>query len=318
MFGDPTHDAEAKPTAKDVESPRIGTQQLTIGQKATLACLLEVSAPKPGNVHRGADFDDLTFNDFMLSAVAVGPIMDRAVGQPVGQTVLQSIRATQLLVKSNTNLGIVLLLAPIAAVPIDQALAHGLPTVLSRLTAADSADVYEAIRLARPGGLQRIDRLDIAEAVPPQLLDAMQHAAAWDLIARQYVTRFDLVLNSVAPWLESGRLHGWSLPDSIVYTHVRLLAQQRDSLVARKCGGEMADNVMRWASRVLESGQPGDEAYHEALSDFDFWLRSDGHRRNPGTTADLIAAGLFTLLRDDRLPVETSVEKSNTLGFPSR
>jgi len=48
----------------------------------------------------------------------------------------------------------------------------------------------------------------------------------------------------------------------------------------------------------LAAGRPGDAAYHEAVSDLDFWLRSDDHRRNPGTTADLVAAGLFVALRE--------------------
>ncbi len=274
---------------------------LSIGQCATLACLLEVSAPKPGNVHRGADFDNLTFNDFVISAVAIAPFMDRATSQPVGQTVLQSISATQQLVRTNTNLGVVLLLSPLATVPLNQPLAAGLHPVLSNLSAADSANVYAAIRLAQPGGLGRIDDLDIAGKAPDNLLDAMQLAAGWDLVARQYVTGFATVFNCVAPWLLEGQAAGWSLTDSIVHAHVRLLAQEPDSLIARKCGRDAAAHITRLASSILETGQPGDEAYNAALADFDFWLRSDGHRRNPGTTADMIAAGLFTLLRDNLL-----------------
>jgi triphosphoribosyl-dephospho-CoA synthase len=275
---------------------------LTIGQCATLACLLEISAPKPGNVHRGADFDDLTFDELSISAVAIGPGMERASTQPVGQTVLQSIRATRQLVRTNTNLGIVLLLSPLAAVPRTQPLADGLHQVLSQLTAADSADVYAAIRLAQPGGLARIDRMDIASAPPASLLDAMRHAESWDLIARQYVTGFETVFSSVAPRLLSGHAAGWSLANSIVHAQLRLMAEEPDSLIARKCGMDVAIQAACRAASILDSGQPGDESYHEALADFDFWLRSDGHRRNPGTTADLIAAGLFTLLRDDLLP----------------
>jgi triphosphoribosyl-dephospho-CoA synthase len=81
-----------------------------------------------------------------------------------------------------------------------------------------------------------------------------------------------------------------------------LIAQHGDSLIARKCGPEMAKKAATIAGQVLSSGKPGDETYYEALADFDFWLRSDGHRRNPGTTADLIAAALFAGLRDGLLP----------------
>ncbi len=66
--------------------------QLTIGQSATLACILEAAAPKPGNVHRAADFDDATLNDFLASAVAIGPAMEDASTNGVGRTVLEAIR----------------------------------------------------------------------------------------------------------------------------------------------------------------------------------------------------------------------------------
>ena len=95
----------------------------------------------------------------------------------------------------------------------------------------------------------------------------------------------------------------WSvaLTESIVHTHLAAIARHGDSLIARKCGGEVAAKVSLLAARTLEAGQPGDDDYHAALADFDFWLRSDGHRRNPGATADLIAAALFAGLRDGRL-----------------
>ena len=79
------------------------------------------------------------------------------------------------------------------------------------------------------------------------------------------------------------------------------LAEFPDSLVARKCGKKMAQEVSHRAAAVLNVDQPGSPAYGGALRSFDFWLRSDGHRRNPGTSADLIAAGLFVLLREERL-----------------
>ena len=76
-----------------------------------------------------------------------------------------------------------------------------------------------------------------------------------------------------------------------------------DSLIARKCGaGAVAAGFAAGRARCCEAGQPGDENYYAALADFDFWLRADGHRRNPGTTADLIAAALFAGLRDGLLP----------------
>jgi triphosphoribosyl-dephospho-CoA synthase len=110
------------------------------------------------------------------------------------------------------------------------------------------------------------------------------------------------VLDELVPALVAGRESGWSLTEAIVHAHVRLMSEQHDSLIARKCGGETARRASALAGSVLAAGGPGDEPYYEALADFDFWLRADGNRRNPGTTADLVAAALFAALRDQRLP----------------
>lgn len=276
------------------------TPPLSIGQCATLACLLEATASKVGNVHRGADFENLTFTDFAISAVAIGPAMENAKTNGIGETLLAAIRATRQLVGTNTNLGMVLLLAPLAAVPCDEPLAGGIGKVLRSLTQEDCRLVYEAIRLAQPGGMGKVEEMDVATEAPSDLLVAMAAAAERDLVAKQYVTDFDLVLNQVAPWISESATR-WSLTDAIIHTHLRLLADYPDSLIARKCGLEMAQEVSTYAASVLTAGSPGDDSYHEAAADLDFFLRSDGHRRNPGTTADLIAAGLFALLRDGKL-----------------
>ncbi len=279
----------------------ISNLKFPIGQAATLACLLEATAPKVGNVHRGADFEELFFADFVTSAVAIGPAMEGARETGVGQAVLDAIAATRALVNTNTNLGMVLLIAPLAAVSLDQALADGIGIVLQNLTPRDSELVYEAIRLAQPGGMGRTDEMDVAAAAPPSLLTAMRHAAERDLIARQYVDNFALVLQEILPNLVAGQERGWSLIDAIVREHVRLISAYPDSLIARKCGLETAQKASAYAAQVLRAGDPGNENYHAALSDFDFWLRSDGNRRNPGTTADLIAGALFAGLREGLL-----------------
>jgi triphosphoribosyl-dephospho-CoA synthase len=270
----------------------------SIGQCATLACLLEATAPKVGNVHRGADFEDLTFTDFLASAVAIGPVMEEAQTAGVGRTVLDAVEATRQIAGTNVNLGIALLLAPLAAVPRDTLLKAGVAAVLSNLTPDDSRLVYEAIRLAQPGGLGTAEKMDVRGAHPALLVDAMAAARQRDLIARQYVENFSLVLDELAPALVQCRQRGWPLTDAIIRCHVELIARHGDSLIARKCGTEIAQQASAMAADVLAAGDPGDEDYYRALSDFDFWLRSDGHRRNPGTTADLMAAGLFAVLRE--------------------
>jgi triphosphoribosyl-dephospho-CoA synthase len=134
---------------------------LALGQCAELACLLEVSARKPGNVHPQASFEDLEFTDFLLSAQAIAPVIDRALELGVGGTVRECVIRTRALVRTNTNLGIALLLAPLSAVPATQPLELGLVDVLNRLTVEDSRLVFEAIRLAQPGGLGEVSEQDV-------------------------------------------------------------------------------------------------------------------------------------------------------------
>ncbi len=273
-------------------------QSLPTGACATLACLLEVCAAKPGNVYRGADFEDLTFADFLVSAVVIGPAMENASSQSVGRTVLAAVQATRAAVRTNTNLGTVLLLAPLAAVPRESSIASGLPAVLGSLDEDDARRVYDAIRLAAPGGLGSVSQADVAGLPSVSLIAAMQLAADRDLVARQYTNGFADVRERLVPWISEGLSNGWPLAEVIVWTHLQQMSASADSLIARKCGHQLAAESAARAGAVLESGVPGDEAYHRAVADLDFWLRQDGHRRNPGTTADLIAASLFVALRE--------------------
>ncbi len=272
----------------------------TLGSCATLACLWEATAPKPGNVYRGADFDDATYADFLTSAAVIGPAIEMAAGQGVGAAVLSAVQATQTAVATNTNLGTVLLLAPLAAVPREKSIANGIAEVLSACDEHDTRQVYQAIRTAHPAGLGKVQQADVQETPTIPLQEAMRLAASRDLVARQYTNHFQQV-QQVANSLSQGVQQGWPLAQSIVHSFLTLLAEHPDSLIARKCGDEDASEVSVRSAAVLAQGEPGQEDYERGLTELDFWLRSDGHRRNPGTSADLIAAGLFVLLRDDRL-----------------
>jgi triphosphoribosyl-dephospho-CoA synthase len=267
-----------------------------------LAAVWEVTAAKPGNVYRGADFEDVTFADFVTSAVAVGPALTAATEQGVGLTVLRAIQAARQAVGTNTNLGIILLLAPLAAVHRDRPLKTGIAEILAQLTPVDTQHVYRAIRLARPGGLGSAEVGDARHEHDPviTLLEAMRLASNRDLIARQYTTEFVDVFK-LADAIALRVADGWSLESAIIYEYVYLLSRQPDTLIARKCGFPIAEEASIRAETVWQSGVPGEASYHAALADLDFWLRSDGHRRNPGTSADLVAAALFVLLRDQRL-----------------
>ena len=271
---------------------------LSVGQCFALATIMEATVPKPGNIHRGADFEDASYPDFIVAATVVSPIIDLAAERPLGKTVLDSVAATRAAVATNTNLGTLLLVAPLAKVPAGVPLATGVADVLKSLTSQDTRDVYEAIRMAHPGGLGKVESADVAEAPPEDLIAAMRLAADRDLVARQYANEYQDVFETVVPWIRAAVAAGPDLPAAIVHVHVQLMARFPDSLIARRCGTDIALQSAARAQRVLDSGVPGDDAYDFGLSDLDFWLRADRHRRNPGTTADLIAAGLFVAIRD--------------------
>jgi triphosphoribosyl-dephospho-CoA synthase len=277
---------------------------LSLGQCATLACVLEASAPKVGNVHRDADFDDMTFIDLVTAAVAIGPAFDAVSPHRranVGLIIHDAIDAMRAAAGCNAYLGTVLLIAPLAAVPCDKTLLEGVRDVLSGLDRADAELVYDAIRRAKPGGLGRVDQADVTGPAPDDLVAAMRLAADRDLVARQYANGFATIFGETAPSLRAAIAAGASIADAIVHVQLETMSRYPDSLIARKCGLAIAQQSADRAAHVLAAGKPGDQAYHEALAGFDFWLRADGHRRNPGTTADLIAAALFALLRDGQL-----------------
>lgn len=280
-----------------------GDAGLTSGQLASLACLLEATAHKPGNVHRGADFAEMSYPDMLASAIAIGAALDTAASSGVGAATLQAIRLTRATVGKNTNLGTVLLLAPLAAAAAGHGFPASIATVLGGLTGDDARDVYSAIRLAQPGGLGQAEESDVYDEPPADLLNAMRAAKDRDLVACQYVNGFHEVIHVVLPAIERTWARRGKLLDAIVAAHVETMAAYPDSLIARKCGLLVAQEAAVRAQRTMDAGEYGDDAYHAELAELDFWLRADGHRRNPGTTADLVAAAVFVGLRDGRFPV---------------
>ncbi len=267
------------------------------GLCAQTACLWEATARKAGNVHRFQDFADLTYLDFALSAAAIAPILSQAPGQPVGQTVLQCIQATRQVVQSNSNLGMVLLLAPLSAVPEGEDLRAGLVRILADLSQEDARQVYQAIRLARPGGLGEVAEQDVRQEPTGSLRDVMRLAEDRDRIARQYCTDFADIFEEAAPAIVHGLQELGTLEGAIIQAQLHLLAAFPDSLIARKRGIEEAEDVGWRAQHVLDEGWPLERAGWIAYAELDAWLRAEGHQRNPGTTADLLTAALFVLLR---------------------
>ncbi len=264
--------------------------------------MLEATAAKPGNVHPRASFPDLTYFDFVKSAEAAAPALARAAEWGVGRAVFEAVRATRDVVSTNTNLGIVLLIAPLAAVPENTTLRDGIESVLTNLTCEDASWVYRAIRLAQPGGLGSEKHEDVAVEPTSTLREVMRLASDRDGVAAQYANGFAWVLDEGVRLLSTfadSFVTDWEL--ALIELQLCLMAMHPDTLIARKCGPETAAEASRQAQVILDAGGPATPLGNDLLAKFDLWLRSDGHRRNPGTTADLIAASLFAAFRDDLL-----------------
>ena len=278
---------------------------MTPGESARIACVAEVTAFKAGNVHLEAPFEDVTWVDFVVSAAVCAPLLDSAATRGIGRTVLACVEATRRAAGSNTNLGILLLLAPLCAADPGRPRREGVAHVLGGLTSDDAEAVYTAIRAAEPGGLGRVGASDVWAMPHGSLVDAMRLAADRDAVARQYVNGFDDVFR-LASRLGSSPP---PLDGAIVHTHLEQMAHEPDGLIRRKCGDAVACESQRRAGAVLESGWPGSPGAAAQFAELDRWLRGDGHRRNPGTSADLVTAGLFVALRDGAIesPYDWSV-----------
>src|SRR2546427_12088 len=169
-------DRRASARARDAAvTPPSARQAADVAAAAQLACLLEASAPKPGNVSPFASFRDATYEDFLASAAAIGPALAAAAERSLGATIRTAIEATARWAPSNTNLGLVLLLAPLARAalrPGDQPLRAQLAATLAATTVADARDAYVAIRSVAPGGLGRASEQDVAGTPTATLRDA--------------------------------------------------------------------------------------------------------------------------------------------------
>jgi triphosphoribosyl-dephospho-CoA synthase len=256
--------------------------------------VLEVSAEKPGNITPSHDFDDTTFEDMVRSAIAVGPPLGRAGQRGVGEAVLAAVEASRAVAPSNTNLGIALLLAPLARA----ALAGGelraqVGAVLRALDVADARAAYAAIRLAGAGGLEEPVEHDVRSEPEIGLREAMASAAERDSIASEYASDFALTFETGVPALAAALGDGLAVREAIVELHLRLLDAAPDTLIARKRGTEAAQRVSAGARAVLAAGGVRSEAGRETLRGFDASLRESGNALNPGTTADLVTAVVF-------------------------
>jgi triphosphoribosyl-dephospho-CoA synthase len=269
------------------------------------ACRDELEAPKPGNVHLFAAGHQMSAADFIRSAdAAAGPLCSAGAG--VGERILGAVEATFAVVGTNTNLGIILLCAPLAAAAEAESsdLEAGLAQVLADLDKNDAGLAFRAIVRAAPGGLGRAERHDVFEPATGTLREAMAAAADRDRIARQYVLAFEDVFDLGEPELRaaSQRWPDTSWPAFAVY--LRFLSAFPDSHIVRQHGAPAAEEVRRTATmfhkRVRSVRDPG-----TLMADILEWDSSLKRLDiNPGTSADLTVATLFAHRLRNILPTK--------------
>lgn len=266
-----------------------------VAQIAQISCLLEATAEKPGNVNRFKDAPDMRYTDFLLSAMAIGKAFQKAKELTVGEMIFQAIQDTHRYVNCNTNLGIVLLLAPLAKAYFEgEEFKTSLSRVLNSLSVEDAKLVYRAIRIANPGGMGKVKDYDVKEADPEiTLKEAMELARERDLIAREYVTDFQITFSLGSMELLKNWNETRNLLDSIVQTFLVLLSRFPDSKISRTKGMEVAKQVSNKAGKVLREGGVYSPEGRNSLKSFDLFLRKNG--LNPGTTADLVTSSLFVI-----------------------
>jgi triphosphoribosyl-dephospho-CoA synthase len=247
-----------------------------IAAAGQLACLLEVSAPKPGNVSPDRHFHDTRYEDFLASAVAIGPALAEANTTSLGRTIRRAVEDTLRWTRSNTNLGIVLLLAPLARAALQPqgTLRDRLGRVLAETTVDDAVEVYAAIRQARPGGLGHSAAEDVADRPTVTLQEAMALAAERDSIAGEYVTSFARTFETGVPALLGARREGLTWTDASVETYLALLESGTDTHIARRQRGSPGE---------LERCAPREEPAHRlGATPWPSWIVSCATRVTAG------------------------------------
>lgn len=266
-----------------------------LAQAYKVACLAEIEALKPGNVHIFADGHGMQVQDFMQSAEASSAVIAQAE-LALGERIFQSVEATWGAVNCNTNLGIILLCAPIiqaALLPATADLRNQLVQVLANTTQADAEWVFKAIQLANPAGLGGAKAHDVNNAADCTLLEAMQASADKDFIGQQYANGFLHLFEQGLPIFEAALLR-WQRPAwATTGLYLYWLSHYPDSHIARKYGIETAKEIQAEAVAHYEALQmlENPKQYLPPLLAFDQSLKS--RAINPGTSADMTVATLL-------------------------
>jgi len=305
-----------------------------IARAAQLASALEVSGyPKPGNVHRTADLKGVTFEHFIASSIAIGPVLldvakkgfragkgeVKTVDIGVGGAIKSAIEKTMKWQRNgNTNLGIVLLLTPLAAAAgltlakegkIEmKKLRANLSNVLKSTTPEDALNVYDAILIANPEGLGKVDELDLKNETSKKrikeeqisLYGIMDISSRWDNISKEWVTDMQITFEFGYPLVK--KLYGKTknMNTTTVQSFLEILSKYPDTYVQRIHGKKIAEKVSEKAKAIIKEGGMLTKTGGVLIAKFDEELREK--HINPGTTADLISSSLMLAILDGLRP----------------
>lgn len=266
-----------------------------IGQAFVAACEAELQAPKPGNVHIFSPGHGMEAQDFVASAAAAAPFI-AAPQASVGERIVGAIDATWARVGQNTNLGIVLLCAPLAraaATAHSADLRFETERVLAALDRADADAAFRAIALAQPAGLGSAPEHDVRAPADTTLLEAMRAAAYRDRIAWQYANGYSDIFGIGLKTLGEARASGRDASLATLAVYTAFLSAFPDSHILRKHGPAAAKTVLEEAALFAArlAGTTNRDAALDMALDFDHALKRRG--LNPGTSADLTVAVLF-------------------------
>ncbi|PVX26204.1 MAG: ATP--dephospho-CoA triphosphoribosyl transferase CitG [Candidatus Bathyarchaeum sp.] len=286
------------------------------------AILYEVSGyPKPGNVHRTADFTGTTFEHYLASSVAIGPAFRYAAEQ--GMKVLEEQIAPSEIglgcaIKDgvdrmlnsqnggNTLLGAVILLMPIAAAAGMTKhfslpdLRKNIKVAVEATTPEDAVHVYDAIALVKPGGLNKSKQLDVTDPNSKKkildegvtLLDTFKIASSYDSITSEWVNNYPITFDLGYPYFVKELKETGSLNVATVHAFLKILAEVPDTFISRKVGQSKAEGISDQAAEVLKEGGLTTALGRNLLNKFDASLRDPKNDLSPGTTADITEAVL--------------------------
>ena len=296
-----------------------------------LACLLEVSAtPKPGNVHRFQDFAEIRYEDFLASSVSFGVWLEELAMKglllkenkiswqqmELGKTIKEAVKQSNYFhQRSNTNLGIILLLSPLsvaAGLTIQEEesncnldlLQKNALKVMKHTTVEDSISVSEAIANVSPGGLGKVDQYDVTEPSLENELrsDDVNLLKLMDIYQERDSVCFELALGYPITIKTGLAALKWSLAIrndinlAIIDAYLAILSKYPDTLVKRKFGVEIAERISKRASDIINVGGALTLEGRRELEELDIELREAEEKINPGTTADIIASTIFVYL----------------------